>query len=38
MTKHPDLQSWTDVHADLVEGYVDFMGSQTYASSSVAVK
>ena len=38
MTKHPDLQLWSEVHADLVEGYVAFMGNQTYASSSVARK
>ncbi len=38
MSKHPDLQSWSEVHADLVEGYVAFMGNQTYASSSVARK
>jgi integrase/recombinase XerD len=36
--KHPDLQKWSDVSADIVEEYVDFMGDQTYASSSVARK
>jgi integrase/recombinase XerD len=36
--KHPDLQSWSEVHADIVEEYVEFMGDKTYASSSVARK
>jgi integrase/recombinase XerD len=36
--KHPDLQKWSDVSANIVEEYVDFMGDQTYASSSVARK
>lgn len=36
--KHPDLEAWSDVHADMVEDYVDYMGDQTYASSSVARK
>lgn len=38
MSHHPDLESWVDVHADMVEEYVDYMGDQTYASSSVARK
>ena len=38
ITKHPDLQDWSEVHADIVEGYVDYMGEQAYASSSVARK
>jgi len=36
--KHPDLQSWSEVDADIVEEYVEFMGDKTYASSSVARK
>jgi integrase/recombinase XerD len=36
--RHPDLENWSEVSADIVEEYVDFMGDQTYASSSVARK
>lgn len=35
---YPDVESWTDVTADIVDDYVDYMKEQPYASSSVARK
>jgi integrase/recombinase XerD len=36
--KHPDLEKWSAVDENVVEEYVEYMGNQAYASSSVARK